>query len=178
MRVPYITITLAAVAVALAAGCSRSVACRDLDGSHAEQDGLQTSVTCCRRDDQGIHMRLAIRNTSDRDVFLGRNAAGEAPVVIQAGERRIPGQVQVERADYSAEGMPDTQLIRIPGILRINCHSSETVRVDIPAQDLDALVPWNIHVQGAWSAGTPVSIDVPVQTPQISAQGGRPNGGS
>jgi hypothetical protein len=174
IRNPTLTLAVLAVAFAAAAGCSssRDTACRGAIGAQAEQDGLQASLTCCRQDAGGLHARLTIRNTTDRDVMLGKGAEASSPVMFDNGSKQVAGLVYLERQEYVMESPPSTTLVRVPGQLRINCHTSETVRVDVPGEVAsDASAPWRIRVAGSWSTGVPVLVQVPVSAPKVPTNG-------
>lgn len=170
MQIRPPTFTLAIMAVALAAtGCSssRDTACGGTQGAQAAQDGLETSVTCCRQDAGGLHARLTIRNTTDRDVLLGKGAEGSFPIMFDNGSRQVSGIVYLERDAYEMDAPSSTSLVKVPGLLRINGHDSEVVRVDVPGEvATNAGAPWRIRVAGSWSSGQPVTVQMPIPAPK------------
>jgi len=171
---PTLTLAVMAVALAVAAGCSssRDTACSGAKGAQSEQDGLEASVTCCRQDAGGLHARLTIRNTTDRDVMLGKEAEASSPVLFDNGTKQVAGIVYVERQEYELDAPPSTILVKVPGMLRINCHTSEIVRVDVPGEVAsDVTAPWRIRVAGSWSSGTPVLVQIPVPAPKAPTNG-------
>jgi len=87
-------------------------------------------------------------------------------VALAVGTQQHAGTVYLERSGFHGDGLATTELLRIPGMLRINSHAAEQLHVDIPlGGTVDHSQPWHLRVDGVWSVGKPVIVSVPVEPP-------------
>jgi hypothetical protein len=138
-------------------------------GPHANDKGLETRIIDFLEKPDKIHVHLAVRNLTDRDVTLHQtdDQGAVSAVVLRSGVRTVPGAVYAVRLsdDPDASSWNITEQVKIPGDLVIRAHSSEELEVDFPFTPPLASpdVAWSISTGGKWSFGDPVEvrIDVP-----------------
>lgn len=161
---------LAALAITACSG--RDATCPTPGGYLPLHEGLDAAVACCRKNDQGVHLRIALRNDTDRDAILGKGSDAASAIALMDGGKRLTGTVSLERVVHDPEGPDSTVLVLVPGPLRIKCHSTANLRIDIPdAHPAGQAGAWTLQVEGAWSNGTPIRGDMKITAPPPAAGG-------
>jgi hypothetical protein len=143
-------------------GCSaaRSETYEWSDGPKAENKGCEVAVQGWWEHTDRIHVRVEIRNLTDRDVIFSDGKW----VAAQAAGETADGRATVQKIDPMSEGVTFLEDVPITGDFTVRGHSSELIDVTFPlAKKLASTdAPWTLDLNGHWSFGDAMAIEIPI----------------
>lgn len=159
MKIAHAIPAILAICATVGCSTSRSETYQWSDSPKAEDHGCQVAVTGFWEHADHIHVRMEIRDLTQRDVTF---SAGQWIIVHAAGET-ANGKVTVQKIDPMADAVQLLQDVPVTGDFTVHGHTSETIDADFPlSRKLASVdVPWTLDLAGHWTFGSAMTIEIP-----------------